>query len=110
MNIPLGNSKEDYKVREEIISLVYHRWIEENPNNEISFDWYWLGKNDCRNQKNRRKNTVLHNCYQNIKKKKSTGWLSRKVIAKFWTSILDCSPIDFDCKDTKKLLICKKFF
>ncbi len=35
MNIPLGNSKEDYKVREEIISLVYHRWIEENPNKRV---------------------------------------------------------------------------
>ncbi len=31
MNIPLGNSKEDYKLREEIISQVYRRWVENNP-------------------------------------------------------------------------------
>lgn len=31
MNIPLGNSKEDLKKREEIISQVYRRWTEENP-------------------------------------------------------------------------------
>lgn len=35
MNIPLGNSKEDYKTREEIISLVYRRWIEENPDKRV---------------------------------------------------------------------------
>ena len=35
MVIPLGNSKEEYKTREEIISLVYRRWIEENPDKRV---------------------------------------------------------------------------
>ena len=35
MIIPLGNSKEDFKIREDIISQVYRRWIEENPNKRV---------------------------------------------------------------------------
>lgn len=35
MIIPLGNSKEDFKIREEIISKVYRRWIEENPDKRV---------------------------------------------------------------------------
>lgn len=35
MIIPLGNSKEDFKIREEIISMVYRRWIEENPDKRV---------------------------------------------------------------------------
>ena len=35
MSIPIGNSKEDFKTREEIISQVYRRWIEENPDKRI---------------------------------------------------------------------------
>ena len=35
MIIPLGNSKEDFKIREDIISQVYRRWIEENPDKRV---------------------------------------------------------------------------
>ena len=35
MIIPLGNSKEDFKIREEIIAQVYRRWIEENPDKRV---------------------------------------------------------------------------
>lgn len=33
--IPLGNDKEDFKTREDIISQVYRRWIEENPTKRV---------------------------------------------------------------------------
>ena len=35
MIIPFGNNKDDFKIREEIISQVYRRWIEENPNKRV---------------------------------------------------------------------------
>ena len=35
MNIPFENSKEDIKIREEIISQVYRRWTEENPDKRV---------------------------------------------------------------------------
>ena len=35
MNIPFENSKENFKIREEIISQVYSRWIEENPDKRV---------------------------------------------------------------------------
>ena len=35
MIIPLGNSKEDFKIREDIISQVYRRWIEENTDKRV---------------------------------------------------------------------------
>ena len=35
MNIPQGNSKEDFKQREEIISLVYRQWIDANPDKRV---------------------------------------------------------------------------
>ena len=35
MNIPQGNNKEDLKQREEIISQVYRRWTEENPDKRV---------------------------------------------------------------------------
>ena len=35
MDIPQGNSKEELKQREEIISQVYRRWTEENPDKRV---------------------------------------------------------------------------
>ena len=35
MNIPQGNTKEELKQREEIISQVYRRWTEENPDKRV---------------------------------------------------------------------------
>lgn len=35
MNIPFENSKENFKIREEIISQVYRRWIEVNPDKRV---------------------------------------------------------------------------
>ena len=35
MNIPFGNSKEDHRLREEIISQVYRRWVENNPDKRV---------------------------------------------------------------------------
>lgn len=35
MNIPQGNNKEDLKQREELISQVYRRWTEENPDKRV---------------------------------------------------------------------------
>ena len=35
MDIPQGNSKDDFKQREEIISQVYRRWTEENPDKRV---------------------------------------------------------------------------
>lgn len=35
MIIPLGNNKEDFKIREEIIAQVYRRWIEKNPDKRV---------------------------------------------------------------------------
>ena len=33
--IPMGNSKEELNVREEVISQVYRRWTEENPDKRV---------------------------------------------------------------------------
>jgi len=35
MGIPQGNSKEDFAKREEIISQVYRKWTEENPDKRV---------------------------------------------------------------------------
>ena len=35
MIIPLGNSKEDFKIREDIISQVYRQWTEANPDKRV---------------------------------------------------------------------------
>lgn len=35
MNIPQGNSKDELKAREEIISQVYRKWIENNPDKRV---------------------------------------------------------------------------
>jgi hypothetical protein len=35
MNIPQGNSKEELKAREEIISQVYRKWTENNPDKRV---------------------------------------------------------------------------
>ena len=35
MNIPFENSKENFKIREEIILQVYRRWTEENPDKRV---------------------------------------------------------------------------
>lgn len=35
MIIPFENSKENFKIREEIISQVYRRWIEANPDKRV---------------------------------------------------------------------------
>ena len=35
MNIPQGNTKEELKQREEIISQVYRRWTAENPDKRV---------------------------------------------------------------------------
>lgn len=39
MIIPLGNNKEDLKIREEIISQVYRQWTEANPLTLFSKIW-----------------------------------------------------------------------
>ena len=33
--IPMGNSKEDLNLRKEVISQVYRKWTEENPNKRV---------------------------------------------------------------------------
>jgi len=33
--IPMGNSKEEQNLRKEVISQVYHKWTEENPNKRV---------------------------------------------------------------------------
>ncbi len=63
--------------------------------NALRVDRYWNCQNDSGNQTIRRENTILHYSHKSIKKKKLTGWLAKKVIAKLWMSVLDCSPIDF---------------
>ena len=35
MNIPQGNSKDELKAREEIISQVYRKWTENNPDKRV---------------------------------------------------------------------------
>ncbi|MBR1514223.1 MAG: hypothetical protein IJ622_08040 [Bacteroidales bacterium] len=35
MLIPMGNSKEELKLRQEVISQAYRKWTEENPNKRV---------------------------------------------------------------------------